>query len=198
MSADLTLAFVSTIRHDGAGGVADDLRDPPGLAAWLETHAGLLAAAGVAPPPGGDEALLAEVLELRRAVRALCAEAVRPGPPSRADAAALLPLPTAVETLNRAAGRVPVQPVLSWPAGGEPRLRSAPAPAAPRAALPAALARAAGAFLAGPDRVRLRSCQAPRCVRYFLREHTRQQWCKPSCGNRARVARHYRRHHAES
>ncbi|MCX4390896.1 CGNR zinc finger domain-containing protein [Micromonospora peucetia] len=34
-------------------------------------------------------------------------------------------------------------------------------------------------------------------MRYFVREHSRQQWCKPSCGNRARVARHYQRHQAE-
>ncbi|WP_225853148.1 CGNR zinc finger domain-containing protein [Micromonospora sp. AMSO1212t] len=46
-------------------------------------------------------------------------------------------------------------------------------------------------------RERLRACPAPRCVRYFLQEHARQQWCKPSCGNRARVARHYQRHQAE-
>ncbi|MYS74029.1 hypothetical protein GTY88_26960, partial [Streptomyces sp. SID5926] len=37
---------------------------------------------------------------------------------------------------------------------------------------------------------RLRACHAPRCVRYFLKEHPRQEWCRPSCGNRARVARH--------
>ncbi|WP_351234979.1 CGNR zinc finger domain-containing protein, partial [Streptomyces sp. NPDC002133] len=61
-------------------------------------------------------------------------------------------------------------------------------------ALAAALARAAIALLTGPDRARLRACHAPRCVRYFLKEHPRQEWCKPSCGNRARVARHHERH----
>ncbi|MFI1485060.1 CGNR zinc finger domain-containing protein [Streptomyces sp. NPDC020747] len=50
------------------------------------------------------------------------------------------------------------------------------------------------AFLASPDRQRLRACHAPRCVRYFLKDHPRQEWCKPSCGNRARVARHHERH----
>ncbi len=62
--------------------------------------------------------------------------------------------------------------------------------------LTAALAHAVIAFLAGPDRDRLRACHAPRCVRYFLKEHPRQEWCKPSCGNRARVARHHQRHKA--
>ncbi|QES48267.1 hypothetical protein DEJ50_11010 [Streptomyces venezuelae] len=62
-----------------------------------------------------------------------------------------------------------------------------------RAGLIAGLARAAIEFLAGPQCEQLRSCSAPRCVRYFLRSHGRQAWCKPSCGNRARVARHAER-----
>ncbi|MEB3963026.1 CGNR zinc finger domain-containing protein, partial [Streptomyces kunmingensis] len=64
--------------------------------------------------------------------------------------------------------------------------------------LTAALARAALAFLTGPDRQRLRACHAPRCVRYFLKEHPRQEWCRPSCGNRARVARHHERHNSRT
>jgi predicted RNA-binding Zn ribbon-like protein len=52
-----------------------------------------------------------------------------------------------------------------------------------------ALALAVVQFLTGPVAPRLRSCQAPRCVRYFVQQHGRQQWCKASCGNRARVAR---------
>jgi len=197
MSTDLTLALVSTIRHDGHGGVADDLADPAGLASWLDARAGLLHAAGVPPVGDVDETLRAEVVELRRAVRALCAEAVRPGPPSRADAATLLPAPAAVDRLNRAAGRVPVHPVLAWPADREPEMSLVAGPAEPRVRLPAALATAAIAFLTGPDRTRLRACPAPRCVRYFVQEHARQQWCKPSCGNRARVARHYHRRQAD-
>ncbi|WP_440101770.1 CGNR zinc finger domain-containing protein [Streptosporangium sp. H16] len=51
-------------------------------------------------------------------------------------------------------------------------------------------------FLTGPRREDLRACTAPRCVRYFVKKHGRQEWCKPSCGNRARAARHYRRHSA--
>jgi predicted RNA-binding Zn ribbon-like protein len=56
------------------------------------------------------------------------------------------------------------------------------------------LALAVTDFLTGPLAPRLRSCQAPRCVRYFVQDHGRQQWCKASCGNRARVARHAQRH----
>jgi len=64
--------------------------------------------------------------------------------------------------------------------------------------LTSALARAAIAFLADPDSQQLAACSAPRCVRYFLKEHGRQEYCKPSCSNRARAARHYQRHHDET
>ncbi|WP_231509583.1 CGNR zinc finger domain-containing protein [Streptosporangium roseum] len=33
-------------------------------------------------------------------------------------------------------------------------------------------------------------------MRYFLKEYGLQEWCEPSCGNRARAARHYRRQRA--
>jgi predicted RNA-binding Zn ribbon-like protein len=56
------------------------------------------------------------------------------------------------------------------------------------------LALAVTDFLTGSLAPRLRSCQAPRCVRYFVQEHGRQQWCKASCGNRARAARFAERH----
>ncbi|MFB7310435.1 CGNR zinc finger domain-containing protein [Streptomyces sp. NPDC056192] len=31
-------------------------------------------------------------------------------------------------------------------------------------------------------------------MRYFIKEHPRQEWCMPSCGIRPRVARHRERH----
>ena len=49
--------------------------------------------------------------------------------------------------------------------------------------------------LASPAADELRACQAPRCVRYF-RKNRGQEWCKPSCANRARVARYAERHQA--
>ena len=180
---DPTLAFVSTIRHDGQGGVADDLADPAALTTWLATQS---FDAGVV-----DEALWIEVVALRRAIRALFAEAVRPGPLSRADSATLMPVAEAVDHLNRAT--LPLRPVLSWPPGGPPAMLQVNEPAPPAAVVIATLAQAAMEFLSGPDRERLRACPAPRCVRYFVKESARQEWCKPSCGNRARVARHYRR-----
>ena len=49
-------------------------------------------------------------------------------------------------------------------------------------------------LLAGDhDRGRLRACLAPACVLYFVQDHALREWCSPACGNRARVARHYKR-----
>ncbi|MET9873699.1 CGNR zinc finger domain-containing protein [Actinacidiphila glaucinigra] len=194
MERYLALELVSTIRHDGDGGVADDLVDPSSLTAWVREHV---------PDYGdftADGAALADVLALRRAVRALFARAVAPGPPSAADARRLMPAEQALAHLNAAAARVPVVPRLVWEAEEAPaaRLEAAVEPAGPADRMIAELARAAVGFLAGPERERLRACTAPRCVRYFVKSHGRQEWCKPSCGNRARVARHYRRHHPEA
>ncbi|WNI26525.1 CGNR zinc finger domain-containing protein [Streptomyces sp. ITFR-16] len=190
----LALDLALTVRHDGRGGVADDLDTPVGLTAWVRDRTDLL---GRLPLPGdwtAGDADLDAVRALRGAVRALFAHAVRPGAPSPADADRLIPVEEALARLNAAAAAVPVVPRLDWPPDGEPLARHRPAAAAAGPALPAALARAAIAFLAGPDRAALRACHAPRCVRYFLKEHPRQEWCKPSCGNRARVARHHERH----
>ena len=35
-------------------------------------------------------------------------------------------------------------------------------------------------------------------IRFFVRDHPRKRWCSAACGNRARVARHYRRHHSSA
>ncbi|MFJ4277220.1 CGNR zinc finger domain-containing protein [Streptomyces massasporeus] len=214
--ARLALDLALTIRHDGNGGVTDDLTDPAGLAEWVRAHRELLpgtgtdqaddhrgrSATGTSPQPaedagGGstaDAAELAAVRELRASVRALFARAVLPGEPSPADAARLMPLEEAVRHLNEAAARTPTVPVLHWPEDATPLVHRQAA--GTTGDLTAALAHAVIAFLGGPDRDRLRACHAPRCVRYFLKEHPRQEWCKPSCGNRARVARHHQRHKA--
>jgi predicted RNA-binding Zn ribbon-like protein len=191
----LALELASTIRHDGSGGVADDLSDVLALTAWVRANADLLDDWVGARRFVADEAAWREVVQIREAVRALFAHAVRPAAPSPADARRLLPLDQALGRVNAAAARQPVTPRLDWPDGAAPRSRIAPsADTDPPTHLSAALARAAIEFLAGPHRQQLRACSAPRCVRYFVKAHGRQEWCKPSCGNRARVARHYRRH----
>jgi predicted RNA-binding Zn ribbon-like protein len=65
--------------------------------------------------------------------------------------------------------------------GGNPRL--------------AFIAAQAAQFLADPANVaRLRRCANPACSMIFVAVNPRRSWCAPGvCGNRARVARHYRR-----
>lgn len=50
-----------------------------------------------------------------------------------------------------------------------------------------------GARLLSDPRNELLPCHGPGCVLYYIRTKTRRAWCGPICGNRARVARHYRR-----
>ncbi|MFJ7947555.1 CGNR zinc finger domain-containing protein [Streptomyces sp. NPDC096354] len=196
----LALDLALTVRHDGRGGVADDLGTPEGLTTWVHERPGLLGRVPQADVRAvdaweADEESLAAVRSLRAAVRALFAHAVRPGEPSPADARDLMPVPEALDRINAAAAVVPTVPRLDWPDEGDPLVSHHPTGAAlHQDALPAALARAVIGFLAGPDRASLRACHAPRCVRYFVKAHPRQEWCKPSCGNRARVARHHERH----
>jgi predicted RNA-binding Zn ribbon-like protein len=65
--------------------------------------------------------------------------------------------------------------------GGNPRL--------------AFIAVQAAEFLSDPSQVsRLRRCANPACSMIFIAINPRRSWCVPGvCGNRARVARHYRR-----
>jgi predicted RNA-binding Zn ribbon-like protein len=192
--SNLALELAGTIRHDGHGGVADDLTEPAGLSAWVRERADRLGA--WAGDFVADEQTHTAVLTLRAGVRSLFAYAVRPGPPSRADANRLLPLEEGLRRVNTAAADVPLTPLLEWdPAESEPVATTVDTPASPPRALAAALARATIAFLTGPHRQNLRACTAPRCVRYFVKEHGRQEFCKASCSNRARAARHYQRHH---
>lgn len=193
MSREPALELVSTIRHDGDGGVTDDWSDVEKTSAWIRERAELLAVDVEAEGLDVDEVLRRELVALRQAVRALFARAVSPLPPSPADAGRLMPAEQALAALNVAARQDSVVPRLEWADGRAPSVRWVSDGDDPRKRVVAALARAAVDFLAGPDLDRLRACNAPRCVRYFVRSHGRQEWCKPSCGNRARVARHYRR-----
>ncbi|HEX3778195.1 MAG TPA: ABATE domain-containing protein [Pseudonocardiaceae bacterium] len=188
----LALELASTIRHDGHGGVTDDLASTSGFITWLTGQAELLGDVGMVDA----EEVRPKVCALRGAIRSLLARAVAPRPPSKADAHRLLDPTVALAEVNAAAA-LPRVPSLDWPTDGEPTLRFRTDDVEPEAALLAALARAVIEFLAGGDRARLRACPAPRCVRYFLQDHPRQAWCKPSCGNRARVSRYYQRHHED-
>ncbi|MGP4096747.1 CGNR zinc finger domain-containing protein [Nonomuraea sp. KM90] len=185
----LILEFVSTIRADRSGPV-DHLSGVDGMTAWVREHA---AGLGLDPDFTATEELRQETVRLRQAVRALFARAVSPDPPSRADAPDLPAFEKALALVNATALAAPTAPQLSW--NGAPALTTTPAAGVDESALlRGRLATAAVEFLASPDRSLLRTCQAPRCVLYFVKEHPRQEWCSTACGNRARAARHYREH----
>jgi predicted RNA-binding Zn ribbon-like protein len=194
----LALELAGTIRHDGHGGVADDLTEPAGLTSWVRERTSRLGE--WAGDFTADTQTHTAVLTLRAGVRTLFAHAVRPAPPSRADVHSLLQFDEALRRVNSAAAAVPVTPLLEWRAADDsvPVARSVAAPTASGQALIGALARAAIDFLTGPHRPNLRACTAPRCVRYFVKEHGRQEFCKTSCSNRARAARHYQRRQGAS
>jgi len=62
----------------------------------------------------------------------------------------------------------------------------------------AQLAEAAADLLTDPAVRDVRRCEGPACEMLFLPAHPRRRWCSPQlCGNRARVARYYRRHKGE-
>jgi predicted RNA-binding Zn ribbon-like protein len=194
----LALDLAETIRHDGDGGVADDLADASGLTEWVRARSELLEPGIAADAFTADEPARLEVVHVRTAIRALFARTVHPAPPSRADAHRLPPAEEALADLNRAAAQVPVSIALSWHADAPPTIQMTAAASAENLdLLVSALARDAIEFLTAPDSRRLTACTAPRCVRYFLKDHGRQEYCKPSCSNRARAARHYQRHHAD-
>lgn len=186
----LPVALMNTVWAD-RDGVHDTL--DAGAAAWL------LRAADVLVPdvdPDGtrrqddvDEAL-PRLRRLRDALRRLAAELTDD---DRPEAASAIPdRPTALAVLNETCALATASPALVWP-------QAAPPHAVARTAHPpvllavARLAARAVDLLARPSA--LGACEAPGCVLYFLRDHPRRQWCSAGCGNRARVARHYRRHH---
>ncbi|HWD82119.1 MAG TPA: ABATE domain-containing protein [Kribbella sp.] len=189
----LAFALAATVKHDGHGGVADLLATPEETSAWVREQAADL---GRSLPPIRAEILpdpdrqWRELVRMRRAVRALFARAVAPGPPSKADADRLMDAQEALQVVNEAAGWLgPTH--LEW--DDEPRLTWAYATEDPVELLVGAVGRSAIEFMVGPDRHRLRACPAARCVKYFLQDDPRQTWCSPSCGNRERVNRHYRK-----
>jgi predicted RNA-binding Zn ribbon-like protein len=179
---DLALAFANTLVHDGRGGVDDLLSSPSAARAWL---------AGRGLGPAADyESLLAA----RSATRALFAAAVAPHPASRADnGRTAMPTATALGLLQGSVDAIAPATRYAYDAGRVTVTRTTELD--PSAATLGVLAFAVLELLASPAADELRACQAPRCVRYF-RKNRRQEWCKPSCANRARVARYAERHQA--
>ena len=122
--------------------------------------------------------------ELRAIIRALLAKAVDGDPPPTAT----------VRRLNELAALAPITARLRWTSDEPPKAHLSLPGAGRLDALLALLAQSAIDVLGGSGAGRLRRCEAPGCINYYLKDHPRRAWCSPKCGNRVRVARHYQRH----
>lgn len=178
----LAVDLVNTRPHFASGPV-DLLTDVSGLRSWLALQEDRLgdAAVGTAALGEGDLAAVRGVREYITA--ALYAARDGEQPPSDALAG-----------VNRALAAAPLVRELVRGDGAELALaprREGP----PGVRLAALFAEDVAALLAGPAGARVRACAAEDCVMLFVPAHPGRRWCSAArCGNRARVARYYRRH----
>jgi predicted RNA-binding Zn ribbon-like protein len=171
----LAIDFANT-RRASRGVPVELLPDPAALAAWLSENLGedLTGLLG--------QAELEHFVAMRDAIRdlALAANDEQADPP---DAAAIV---------NAAAAAAP-----SWPQLVDGAAVQRTEAAAVDAAL-AAIAQSAITVFGGPDRRDVRACgRRPVCVKFFVKNHPRRDYCSPACANRARVSRHHERHKGE-
>lgn len=175
-----SIRLMNTVWADRSG-VHDALLTTDQLAAWWS----LTGFSAAAPPTEED---LAQYRELRGALRRLAAQVTDDSRDhARRDE---MTLGSALAVVNARLAQDPL--TLRWEDDDALTL-DWPAPSG--GAVPGhltALAREAATLLAAADSP-LRACYGPGCVLYFARQHTRREWCSAGCGNRARVARHYRR-----
>jgi predicted RNA-binding Zn ribbon-like protein len=157
------------------GRPVDLLPDDEAVARWIEFERERLDLAHGARLPR-----VRKLVDLRATLRRIFSSVATDSAPAAGD----------LEALNRVAGREPVTLSLEW--SDAPKLRAHPTRPEPDAL--AAVARAALAFLASPERERLRRCGNPRCVLFFVQSNRRQQWCSEACGRRVRADRFARRH----
>ncbi|MCC3765076.1 ABATE domain-containing protein [Glycomyces sp. TRM65418] len=174
----LAIDLVNTLTGEG-----DLLATPEQLGTWLALETPRYPA--FAGHRSGRPALAAALAVREHAAAAFSALLEGRRPPE----AALRGLAAAV---NAAPGRVR----LAWEGTAVTATVERDGTAAER--LAADLAQAAVDVLISPDVAKLKRCGADDCVLIFLAAHPRRQWCSAErCGNRVRVARHYRRRKAD-
>ncbi|MBS2539470.1 ABATE domain-containing protein [Catenulispora sp. NF23] len=165
----LAIEFANT-RYAVRGREREGLETPHALSTWLREHS---------LPADAGESDLPAFIGLRDAIRALL-HATAEGEP----------LPTgAVDVVNDASARAARAPLLADSDGGWGVIELSAADPLDQAR--GTVARGAVLLIGGDQRQDVRACHAPGCVQYFVKDHPRREWCSTSCGNRARVARHY-------
>lgn len=176
-------AALSSVAVDFANTVAceacrtfDGLASPGAFARWNRAHTGLPVL------PISDE-VLSELRVLRRDLRETFKDHVEGSPPN----------PALIRRLNRWLGAYPTHLRAGF-SRGRWRLEEVQEVTPPVQRWESLIAHAAAGLLAGPLSQRLRQCQAPGCAHYLVGRKRGQLWCSPTgCGNRVRVARHYRK-----
>ncbi len=163
----------------------DALADADELATWIGRVAPQLAVARSNDWPDAlstDDSDVERFHRLRDAVRSLATDLTDGGAPQT----------EAIEALNAAAAVAPQRARLTLSDDETPR-KEVVADAPAMRILLSAFAEDAIDLFGGDRRGMLRSCQAPNCPLFFLKDHARREWCGPTCGNRVRAARAYRK-----
>jgi predicted RNA-binding Zn ribbon-like protein len=173
--------LMSTIWAD-ADGTHDDLRSTADVDQWLDAVG--VDRVGVRATEGE----LATARALRDAVRRLAACVTEDRRP--AAAGAIADVDAAVRQLNVTAAELPARRLVLRDGRLELGVPGGPSPVT--TGLAQIAGQAVGLF-GGAEAARLRACNAPGCVLYFIKTHPRREWCSVACGNRVRAARHYRR-----
>ncbi|WP_405895563.1 ABATE domain-containing protein [Streptomyces sp. NBC_00104] len=180
----LDLVNTTYIKGGMRGRLVDALTRPADLDAWLETHAERFSPALAHPLRQAAPSRPAHVdafLELRRALRELCAVRTSGGAPD----------PAHLDVVN-ATARLALQWQELTAEPGFPTVQRW-LESDPRRVALGEVAAAAVSLFGGERAERLRACAAPGCILYFVQSHARREWCTAGCGNRVRVARHSRR-----
>ncbi|MGW4485020.1 CGNR zinc finger domain-containing protein [Amycolatopsis sp. NPDC004368] len=175
----VALDLADTLEAETEAGNGDLLASPERNAAWWGLELSRL--------PGEAAPDVVRTRRLRAAIRDLL----------EAHLDGRGPAPASLEEVNAVAAAVPTSPRLEAREGWETSTRWHSEHGG-NVAL-AAIARETIELFADPARLaRLRRCANPDCTMLFLATNRRRQWCAGNvCGNRVRVARHYRRTHEQ-
>lgn len=162
-------------------GWVDGLDTLPDLRLWLRLQQERLAY--------GPERLTRADLTAIRQLRDDAADAVTAARHQRRPATAT------VERINEAIAAAPATATLRW--GHDGPVHEATRPTGAGRQLLSQLAEATVELLTDGRVHRVRDCAMPDCVMLFYPSRPSRKWCTDAiCGNRARTARHYRRHRA--
>jgi predicted RNA-binding Zn ribbon-like protein len=177
----VAVRLMSTIWADSEGR-HDDLQTPHDVDAWLDAVG--VDRAGTRATP----AEFAKARGLRDAVRRLAAFVTADS--RQAVAAKAGHLGDDLKMVNAVAAEAPPPALILR---GERLERGNQTHASPVTAGLAHVAGDAIGLLGGDDASRLRACNAPGCVLFFVKAHPRREWCSVGGGDPGRGAPHYQR-----